>query len=133
MIDITENNYVIIAAKAYQPVCLSQEDFIKDVKFLDQIKADITRYLKTKDEGSLRILINRFVIASNNFGPFEAMRLTMFIVRKHYQHIIILKTLFVFLNIFPHSLHITSTLVIDDKFMIDEDLLRELQHASKIQ
>lgn len=128
---LTEENFIIVVAKAYQPVCLSKEDFIKDVRYLNQIRSDITRYLKKHDRMNLRILLNRFIVATNNFGPVDAMRFAFFVVRNHHQHIVILKTLFVFLEIFPENLQITDDLMIDDNVVIDEVVLQELTEALK--
>ena len=130
--NITDDNFFILAAKAYQPVCLSKDDFIKDVRSINYIKADITRYLRTNSHPNLRTVINRFIVASNNFGPVDAMKFTFYAVRQNEVHITVLKTIFTFLQIMPEIISITDALSVDDRCVINEELLKELEHVAKI-
>lgn len=130
--NITSENYQMLAAKAYQPVCLSQEEFVRDIRAMNYIKSDIVRYQKVNSKLNLRIIINRFVVASNNFSPVDAMKFLFYVVRSNESHIVILKTIFTFLEIMPEILMITSELTVDDKFNVDETLLKELKADVKI-
>jgi hypothetical protein len=130
--NITSENFFILAAKAYQPVCLSKDDFIKDVRAISYMRADINRYQKTNNRANLRTILNRFIVASNNFGPIDAMKFSFYVVRANESHVAVLRTIYMFLGIIPETVQITDDLIVDDKFIIDDDLMKELRNVVKI-
>jgi len=74
-VEVTEENYLIVAAKHYNnPQCSSTEEFYDDLNRIKYIKRLINRYLETK-ELSERLLINHIIVFYNVFGIEIATKL----------------------------------------------------------
>lgn len=74
-IEVTEENYLIVAAKHYNnPQCSSTEEFYDDLNRIKYIKRLINRY---HDTGELadRLLINHIIVFYNVFGIEIATKL----------------------------------------------------------
>lgn len=74
-IEVTEENYFIVAAKHYNnPQCTSTEEFYDDLNRIKYIKRLINRYYET-GELSERLLINHIIVFYNVFGIEIATKL----------------------------------------------------------
>lgn len=66
-VDVTEENYIIVAAKHYSnPQCSSTDEFYEDLNRIKYIKRLINRYHDTGDL-SERLLINHIIVFCNVF------------------------------------------------------------------
>jgi len=74
-VEVTEENYLIVAAKHYNnPQCSSTEEFYDDLNRVKYIKRLINRYFDTS-ELSERLLINHIIVFYNVFGIEIATKL----------------------------------------------------------
>lgn len=66
-VDVTEENYLIVAAKHYSnPQCSSTEEFYEDLNRIKYIKRLINRYHETGDLSD-RLLMNHIIVFCNVF------------------------------------------------------------------
>ena len=66
-VDVTEENYLIVAAKHYSnPQCSSTEEFYEDLNRIKYIKRLINRYYETGDLSD-RLLMNHIIVFCNVF------------------------------------------------------------------
>ena len=93
---VTEENYLIVAAKHYNnPQCSSTDEFYADLDRIKYIKRIINRYLET-EELSERLLINHIVVFCNVFGIEIGVK--MMAVKLDYKYWSVIKTFLVFLK-----------------------------------
>lgn len=99
MIDnLTDDNFLIYAIKAYDnPNCIISE-FEDDLKRLKYIRRLIKRYRVTGDLKE-RLILNHIIVLSNVFGTEAAVRILFFKIDDEDYHI--LKTFLLFLNYMP--------------------------------
>lgn len=98
--DLTNDNILIYAVKAYdKPNCIMSE-FKEDMKRFNYLKRLFKRYRKV---GELReqLVLNHLVVIYNVFGPEVAARLLFFKMAK--EDYSALKTYMLFLNIMPEK------------------------------
>ena len=98
--DLTNDNILIYAVKAYdKPNCIMSE-FKEDMKRFNYLKRLFKRYRKV---GELReqLVLNHLVVIYNVFGPEVAARLLFFKMAK--DDYPALKTYMLFLNIMPEK------------------------------
>ena len=96
--DLTNDNILIYAVKAYdKPNCIMSE-FKEDMKKFNYLKRLFKRYRKL---GELReqLVLNHLVVLNNVFGPEAATRLLFFKMTK--DDYSALKTYLLFLNCMP--------------------------------
>ena len=96
--DLTNENVMLYAAKAYdKPNCIMSE-FKEDMKRFNYLKRLFQRYRKL-GELRERLIINHLVVLYNVFGPEVTTRLLFFkLSREDYSA---LKTYLLFLNYMP--------------------------------
>ena len=96
--DLTSENVLLYAVKAYdKPNCIMSE-FKEDMKRFNYLKRLFYRYRK---EGEMRerLVINHLIVLYNVFGVEVATRMLFFKVHKEDYHT--LKTYLLFLNYMP--------------------------------
>lgn len=95
-IEVTEENYLIVAAKHYNnPQCSSTDEFYADLDRIKYIKRIINRYLET-GELSDRLLINHIIVFCNVFGIEIGVK--MMAVKLDYKYWSVIKPILVFLK-----------------------------------
>ena len=93
---VTEENYLIVAAKHYNnPQCSSTDEFYADLDRIKYIKRIINRYLET-GELSDRLLINHIIVFCNVFGIEIGVK--MMAVKLDYKYWSVIKPILVFLK-----------------------------------
>jgi hypothetical protein len=98
--NLTEDNMMLYAAKAYdKPNCIMSE-FTEDMKRLNYLKRLFRRYRK-HGEMRERLILNHIVVLYNLFGPEVTSRLLFFSMNK--EDYVILKTYLLFLNLMPEK------------------------------
>ena len=96
--DLTNENVMLYAAKAYdKPDCIMSE-FKEDMKRFNYLKRLFQRYRKL-GELRERLIINHLVVLYNVFGPEVTTRLLFFKLSK--EDYSALKTYLLFLNYMP--------------------------------
>ena len=99
--NLTENNIMLYAAKAYdKPNCIMSE-FNEDMKRLNYLKRLFRRYRK-HGEMRERLILNHIVVLYNLFGPEVTSRILFFGTSP--EDYSILKTYLLFLNLMPERI-----------------------------
>ena len=94
--EVTEDNYLIVAAKHYNnPQCSSTDEFYADLDRIKYIKRIINRYLESGDL-SERLLLNHIIVFCNVFGVEIGVK--MMAVKLGYKYWSVIKTILVFLK-----------------------------------
>lgn len=126
--DLTTENVMLYAAKAYdKPNCIMSE-FKEDMKRFNYLKRLFQRYRKL-GELRERLIINHLVVLYNVFGPEVTTRLLFFKLSK--EDYSALKTYLLFLNYMPNTVRgIKGTNIYSSDISVDmkiADVLRELK------
>ena len=124
--NLTEENIMLYAAKAYdKPNCIMSE-FQEDMKKLNYLKRLFRRYRKN-GEMRERLILNHIVVLYNLFGPEVTARLLFFSMSK--EDYSILKTYLVFLNIMPERVWgINGKDIISSDIAVDMNIANELRN-----
>jgi hypothetical protein len=126
--DLTSENVLLYAVKAYdKPNCIMSE-FKEDMKRFNYLKRLFYRYRK---EGEMRerLVINHLIVLYNVFGVEVATRLLFYRVHKEDYHT--LKTYLLFLNYMPSVVRgIRGQNIISSDISVDlkvAEVLREIK------
>ena len=124
--NLTEENIMLYAAKAYdKPNCIMSE-FTEDMKKLNYLKRLFRRYRK-HGEMRERLIINHIVVLYNLFGAEVTARLLFFSMNK--EDYTVLKTYLVFLNIMPDRVRgIKGVDIISSDIPVDLSIATELRN-----
>lgn len=126
--NLTDENIMLYAAKAYdRPNCIMSE-FTEDMKRLNYLKRLFRRYSK-HGEMRERLILNHIVVLYNIFGPEVTTRILFYNANK--DDFSILKTYLLFLNLMPERVRgingkdiISSDIPVDMKIA---EVLRNLK------
>ena len=126
--NLTEDNIMLYAAKAYdRPNCIMSE-FTEDMKRLNYLKRLFRRYQK-HGEMRERLILNHIVVLYNIFGPEALTRILFYNTNK--DDYSILKTYLLFLNLMPEKIRgINGKDVVSSDISIDikiAEVLRNLK------
>jgi hypothetical protein len=126
--DLTSENVLLYAVKAYdKPNCIMSE-FKEDMKRFNYLKRLFYRYRK---EGEMRerLVINHLIVLYNVFGVEVATRLLFYRIHKEDYHT--LKTYLLFLNYMPSIVRgIRGQNIISSDISVDlkvAEVLREIK------
>lgn len=128
MYDLTPENILIYAVKAYERPTYIKSELKEDLKHLSYVRRLFRRY---HQYGELRerLILNHIVILYNIFGVPAATRLLFYHVRPE-DHAI-LKTFLLFLNYMPEKVNgIKSVTIVSSDLQVDPiivDALRKLK------
>jgi len=123
--NLTDENIMLYAAKAYdKPNCIMSE-FNEDMKKLNYLKRLFRRY-RRHGEMRERLILNHIVILNNLFGPEVTTRLLFFnTVKDDYS---ILKTYLLFLNLMPEKVRgINGIDIVSSDIPVDMKIADELR------
>ena len=126
--DLTNENVMLYAAKAYdKPNCIMSE-FKDDMKRFNYLKRLFKRYRKN-DELKEQLVLNHLVVLYNVFGPEVTTRLLFFKMSK--DDYSALKTYLLFLSFMPEKIRsIKGTDIISSDIPVDmkiADVLRDIK------
>jgi hypothetical protein len=96
--DLTEDNFIIYAMKAYESPNTILSEFEDDLKRIKYVKRLIKKYKLTGDLKE-RLILNHIIVLSNVFGVEAAVRMLFFKLDEEDYHI--LKSFLLFLNFMP--------------------------------
>ena len=124
--NLTEDNMMLYAAKAYdKPNCIMSE-FTEDMKRLNYLKRLFRRYRK-HGEMRERLILNHIVVLYNLFGPEVTSRLLFFSTNKEDYNI--LKTYLLFLNLMPERVRgINGKDILSSDIPVDMDIAEVLRN-----
>ena len=124
-IDLSNENVMMYAVKAYdRPDCIMSE-FKEDMKRFNYLKRLFRRYRKV---GELReqLVLNHLVVIYNVFGPEVATRLLFFKMSK--EDYTILKTYLIFLSCMPEKVYgIKGQDILSSDIPIDMNIAKTLR------
>ena len=126
--DLTSENFLLYAVKAYdKPNCIMSE-FKEDMKRFNYLKRLFRRYRKMNDLRE-RLVINHLVVVYNVFGVEVATRMLFYKMSK--DDYSALKTYLIFLNYMPAVVHgIKGQNIISSEIPVDmkiAEVLREIK------
>jgi hypothetical protein len=126
--NLTEDNIMLYAAKAYdRPNCIMSE-FTEDMKRLNYLKRLFRRYHK-HGEMRERLILNHIVVLYNIFGPEVTTRILFY--NTSGVDYSILKTYLLFLNLMPEKVRgINGADIISSEIPVDmkvAEVLRNLK------
>ena len=122
---LTDENFVAYAQAAYQnPICLSEKEFLDDLKHIKYVKRLLNRY-QTTGELKERLILNHIIILGNVFGVASATKILFFKLESKYWSD--LKTFLVYLNYMPDYLP-----GVGENDIISTDIQINLKIAAKL-
>jgi|ERR1019366_9383447 hypothetical protein len=80
---ITDDNFVLYAARYYIPACFDQEEFFNELKRLKYIKRLFNRYRDAK-EIKERLILNHLITLYNIFSPESCTRMLFYKLHGYY-------------------------------------------------
>ena len=124
--NLTDENMMLYAAKAYdKPNCIMSE-FTEDMKRLNYLKRLFRRHRK-HGEMRERLILNHIVVLYNLFGPEVTTRLLFFSMNK--EDYTILKTYLLFLNLMPERVRgINGKDILSSDIVVDMDIAEVLRN-----
>ena len=127
MDDLTEDNFLLFAAKHYYSVHYSMTEFNSDLKRIIYIKRLLKKYKKS-GELAERLILNHLILLYNVFEPTIAVNKMLFFKLDDNCYSA-LKTFLVYLNRMPTEISFNNTRLISSDIPLDMEIakiLREL-------
>lgn len=129
MDDLTNDNFLICAAKCYDSPVYVTKEFEEDIKRFHYLNRLFNRYLK-HGELKERLILNHIVILTNIFTPEVAVRFLFFKIQPRYHHI--LKTFLLFLNIMKDKIEgINGSDILSSQIEIDFKVVEVLKEVRR--
>ncbi len=99
---LTENNFILYCAKAYDVrYYTSTEDLYNDLKRIGYIKKLLVRYAESGDL-KLQLILNHIIVLNNVFGPTPTTTILFFKLEEMFAFV---KPFLSYLSICPDYLH----------------------------
>jgi hypothetical protein len=127
MDNLTEENFLLFAAKHYISTHYSTFEFNSDLKRITYIKRLLKKYKKS-DELAERLILNHLILLYNVFGPTLAVNKMVFL-KIDPEYYSALKTFLVYLNRMSVEIEINNSKIISSDIQIDvkiANILRQL-------
>jgi hypothetical protein len=125
--DLTEDNYLLYAMKAYMSPHYIMSEFEGDLKRTKYLKRLFRRYKITKSLKE-RLILNHLILLYNVFGAEPATRILFFRIDENDYDV--LKTFLIYLNFMPDAVKgINGRDIISSNILIDmnvADILRKI-------
>lgn len=130
MLEVTSENYKLIAAKLYQNIVFSDEEFEQDLSLLKRVAGKIEKFAET-GKFSTKLIFNNFIISCNCFGADFSIK-SLFLLTHSNNHGLVMT----FLNAiwgFENHVVVNSNLKIKfDPRMINQSFKRIILEDLKI-
>lgn len=127
MDDLTDDNFLLFAAKHYYSIHYSIAEFNSDLKRIIYIKRLLKKY-KKNGELAERLILNHLILLYNVFEPTSAVNKMLFFKLDESCYSV-LKTFLVYLNRMSSEISFNSTKIISSDIPLDMEvakILREL-------
>ena len=92
------------------------------MNMLYSVKGDMTKFVSDPTEQLLRMIVNKLVIISNEFGVEGCQRLMFYRCTDLPTHLSILRTIWDYLDLMDEPLLISDTLTIDSSINTDSTI-----------
>lgn len=123
--NITEDNFLMYAMKAYDSPNLIMCEFEEDMRRFSYLNRLFTRYVKYGDLKE-RLIINHLVILNNVFGTDDVVKMLFFKIQEEYHDV--LKTFLLFLNIMKdHIYGVNGRTIISSDMGVDVTIVKVLR------
>lgn len=124
MPDLNDDNFLILAAKAYdKPLTLSSE-FESDLKRFRYLKRLIRKY-KNNNDLKERLILNHIIILGNVFGIELAVKMLFLKIEScDYD---VLKTFLVYLRYLPSEVHVNGKKIITSEIPLNQNIVEVLR------
>ncbi len=124
--NLTNDNFIIYATKAYdKPNCIMSE-FKEDMKRFNYLKRLFRRYRKV-NELREQLVLNHLVVLNNVFGPEVATRMLFFQMSK--EDYSALKTYLLFLSCMPEKVRgIKGQDIVSSEIPVDMTIAQSLRN-----
>lgn len=123
--NLTDDNFLLIAAKAYSKPNLVQSEFEEDLNRLQYVKRLLTKYYATQILKE-RLILNHLVVFYNVFGPEMGTRFLFF--RMEAKDLEVLKPFLIYLGMLPEVVRgINGKDVITDEIQLDTVAIEALR------
>lgn len=123
--DLTEDNFVMLAIKAYDKTGAIMSEFEEDLKRLKYIKRLFKKY-KTTDVLKERLILNHIIILNNIFGAVFTTK--MLFLKTDEEDWPILKTFLLFLNLMPDIIYgVDSINIVGSSIPLDQKVIDALR------
>jgi len=123
---LTQENFLLYAAKHYTNPCHDDEEFYDDLKRINYIKRLLGKYHET-NELRERLIINHLIILYNIFGNHATKMLFLRVKKEHYPY---LKPFLVLLNRMPNrieNIHKPGYKIISSDIPMDPYIINKLR------
>jgi hypothetical protein len=123
--NLTEDNYLLYAAKAYDKPNVVMSEFEEDLNRILYIKRLLTKYYSN---GILkeRLILNHLVVLYNVFGEATTRLLFFSLEEKDY---VVIKPFLIFLNYLPSVVYgINGKNIITSVIQLDENAIKGLRN-----
>lgn len=127
MDSLTDNNFILFAAKHYNSPHYCTSEFNSDLKRITYIKRLLKKYKKS-GELAERLILNHLILLFNVFGPTIAVNQMIFF-KLEIEYYSALKTFLVYLNRMSEEIEINNNKIISSDIQIDmviANILRNL-------
>lgn len=130
---LSDDNFLLYAMRHYEnPCCISEQEFLSDLKRINYIKKHLSKYIRT---GILkeRLILNHIISVYNVFPLPVATQLLFYRIEPEFWSE--LKTFLVYLNCMPESIsYIQEKDLISSQIPINMNIanvLRQLQNVKR--
>ena len=123
--DLNENNFELIAAKAYEKPNAMFSEFESDIMRVKYIKRLIRKYLKS-GELKVRLILNHIIVLSNVFNVDFTVKLLFYKLEP--EELAVVKAFLIFLKYMPERIEFINGKVIEsDDIVMDEFVITEVR------
>lgn len=125
--DLSDDNFLIYAAKAYDKPHIITSEFEEDLKRIKYVKRLIKKYKQT-GEFKERLIINHVIILSNVFGVEATVNMLFF--KLDPEDYPVLKTILIFLSYMPNRLTVSFNKyhIRQEEIMVDLNIANILRN-----
>jgi len=123
--DLTEDNFLLFAAKHYYSMHYCVSEFNSDLKRIIYIKRLLKKYNKSGELAD-RLILNHLILLYNVFGPTLAVNKMIFLKIDN-DYYSALKTFLVYLNRMSAEIEINNNIIISSNIPIDMEIANILR------
>ena len=117
------DDFLKLAMRGYDASITDIDEFKDDLELFNMMNKMLTRYENTKKPNS-RLILNYLIIIQN---IFTISSVQMLFLKTSEDRWSILATFLKFLNLLPEQVIINGKYYTPDEFLIDDDIIRELE------
>ena len=124
--ELTDQNFLLFAAKHYYSIHYSTLEFNSDLKRIIYVKRLLKKYIKS-GELAERLILNHLILLFNVFEPISATN-SMLFFKLDKDCYSALKTFLIYLNRMPNSIKINNKEILSNDIPIDMTIANVLRN-----